>query len=111
MAKLFYAVVTDLFFIGKISSFAKAVEAKVVFVDSYEHLIEKIEDSKPDGVLVDLNSFLTLGHIDHIRSKYDVTIIGYLPHVQTELMDRAKKVCDSVMSQGEFANNLVKILG
>ena len=109
--KTFYAAVTDLFFIGKITSFAKAVGSKVVFIDSYEHLIEKIEDNKPDGVLVDLNSFLTLGHIDHIKSEYNVKIIGYLPHVQTDLMNRAQKVCDSVMSQGEFSNSLVRILG
>ena len=109
--KIFYAAVTDLFFIGKITSFAKAVGSKVIFLDSYEHLIEKIEDNKPDGVLVDLNGFLTLGHIDHIRTKYGVHVIGYLPHVQEDLMRRAKDVCDSVMSQGEFSNNLVKILG
>ncbi|MBI4174290.1 MAG: hypothetical protein HY517_01485, partial [Candidatus Aenigmarchaeota archaeon] len=65
----------------------------------------------PDGIIVDLNSFLTLAHIDHIRMKYGVNVIGYLPHVQSELKQRAEKVCDSVMSQGEFSNNLVKILG
>lgn len=109
--KIFYAAVTDLFFIGKITSFAKAVNSKVVFLDSYEHLIEKIEDNKPDGVIVDLTSFLTLAHIEHIRKKYGVKVIGYLPHVQTDLMNRAGKICDQVMSQGEFSNNLVKILG
>ena len=71
--KIFYAAVTDLFFIGKIGSFAKAVNSRVVFMDSYEHLIEAIEDNKPEAVLVDLNSFLTLAHIDHIKSKYNVT--------------------------------------
>ena len=109
--KIFYAAVTDLFFIGKITSFAKAVNSKVVFLDSYEHLIEKIEDSKPDGVIVDLNSFLTLGHLEHIKSKYNVKIIGYLPHVQTDLMARAQKVCDSVRSQGELSNSHVRMLG
>jgi len=107
--KIFYAAVTDLFFIGKIGSFAKAVGSKVVFVDSYEHLLEAIEDNKPEAVIVDLNSFLTLAHIEAIRGK-GVRVIGYLPHVQTELMERAKKVCE-VYTQGEFSNNLVKILG
>ena len=110
MTKLFYAAVTDLFFIGKISSFAKAVNSKVVFMDSYEHLLEAIENKKPDGVIVDLNSFLTPAHIEHIRKKYGVSVTGYLPHIQTDLMNSARKVCD-VMTQGEFSNNLVKILG
>ena len=107
--KLFYAAVTDLFFIGKIGSFAKAVGSKVVFVDSYEHLLEAIEDNKPEAVIVDLNSFLTLAHIEAIRGK-DVRVIGYLPHVQVDLMARAKNICE-VYTQGEFANNLGKILG
>ncbi len=111
MTKIFYAAVTDLFFIGKIASFAKAVNSKVVFVDSYEHLIEAIEDNKPEAVLVDLNGFLTLAHIEHIKSKYGVKIIGYMPHVQVDLKMRAEKVCSEVYSQGEFSNSLVKILG
>jgi hypothetical protein len=110
MTKIFYAAVTDLFFIGKISSFAKAVNSKVVFVDSYEHMIESIEDNKPTGIIVDLNSFLTLAHIEHIRKKYGVKVIGYMPHVQADLKMRAEKVCDSVMTQGEFSNSLVRIL-
>ena len=109
--KLFYAVVTDLFFIGKIGSFTKAVNSKVVFMDSYEHLLEAIEDRKPEAVLVDLASFLTLAHIETIKKKYDIRVIGYLPHVHADLKNQAEKVCDSVMTQGEFSNNLVKILG
>ena len=108
--KLFYAVVVDLFFIGKITSFAKAAGSKVVFLDSYEHLIEAVEDKKPEAVLVDLNGPLTLAHLDHIKSRYSVKIIGYLPHVQADLKQRAQKVCDQVMPQSEFSNNLVKIL-
>ena len=110
MGKIFYAAVTDLFFIGKITSFAKAVGSKVVFLDSYEHIIEAVEDRKPEALIVDLNGFLTLGHIDHIRTKYGVKVIGYMPHVQEELKKRAGKVCE-VYTQGEFSNNLAKILG
>jgi len=109
--KLFYAVVVDLFFIGKITSFAKSVGSKVVFLDSYEHLIEAIDDKMPEAVLVDLNGPLTVAHLDHIKSRYNVKMIGYLPHVQAELKQRAEKVCDRVMTQGEFSNNLVSILG
>ncbi len=109
--KLFYAVVVDLFFIGKITSFAKAVGSKVVFIDGYEHLIEAIEDKKPEAVLIDLNGPLTLAHLEHIRSRYNVKILGYMVHVQADLKKRAGKVCDQVMSQSEFSDNLVKILG
>lgn len=109
--KLFYAVVVDLFFIGKITSFAKAVESKVVFIDGYEHLIEAIEDNMPEAVIIDLNGPLTLAHLEHIKSQYNVKVIGYLTHSQTDLKKRAEKVCDQVMSQSEFSDNLVKILG
>lgn len=108
--KIFYAAVTDLFFISKISSFAKAVNSKVVFIDSYEHLLEAIEDRKPEAVIVDLNSFLTLAHLEHIKSRCNVKIVGYLTHVQAELKKNAQQVCDEVLTQGELSNNLVKIL-
>ena len=109
--KIFYAAVTDLFFIGKISSFAKAVNSRVVFIDSYEHLIEAIQDNMPEAVIVDLNGFLTLAHLDHIKSRYNVKIIGYLTHVQADMKQQAKKVCDQVLSQSEFSDSLVKVLG
>lgn len=108
--KIFYAAVTDLFFMTKISSTAKAVGAQVVFTDSYEHLIEKIEDRPPSAVIVDLNSFLTLAHIEHIKSRFDVNIIGYLSHAQIDLQKNARKVCNEVYPQSELSDNLVKIL-
>lgn len=94
---------------GKIKSTAKLAGIQVIFVDSYEHLIESIEDRKPDAVIVDLNGPLTLAHLEHIRSSHDVRIIGYLTHSQTDLKKKAEKVCE-VMTQGEFSNNLVQIL-
>ena len=109
--KIFYAAVTDLFFISKIGSFAKSVSSKVVFIDSYEHLLEAIEDRKPEAVIVDLNSFLTLAHLEQIKSRHNVKIIGYLTHIQPSLKKSAEKVCDEVCTQAEFSNNLVKILG
>ena len=108
--KMFYAAVTDLFFIARITESARFVEAKVIFTGNFEELTNRIEFEKPDGLLVDLNGFLTADQLREIKSKYDIRIIGYLSHVQTEMRKLAEEVCDEVLSQGEFTKNMAQLL-
>ena len=72
--KTFYAAVTDLFFIARITESAKFVEAKVVFNGNFEELVNRIDYQMPDGLLVDLNGFLTADQLQEIKSKYNKTI-------------------------------------
>ena len=78
--------------------------------NSYETLLENIQDKQPDKIIVDLNGFLTLAHLEHIKKTHKVRIIGYLSHVQADLIKKAKEVCDEVYPQSEFSASLARIL-
>ena len=108
--KMFYAAVTDLFFIARITESAKFSEAKVIFNGNFEELVNRIDYQMPDGLLVDLNGFLTADQLQEIKSKYNIRIIGYLSHVQTEMRKIAEEICDQVLSQAEFTKNLAQLL-
>ena len=106
--KTVYAAMQDLFFSAKISGTAKMTGARVVFVASYEELVQKISEKKPDLVIVDLNGFMTPAHVSAIRSK-GVEVVGYLSHVQTDLRNRFKDSCE-IMTNSQLSEKLPQLL-
>ena len=108
MVDSFYIALQDLFFNAKIVGTAKHTGAEIVAADSYNDLIEKIDDKKPDLVIVDLNGFMTPAHVSAIKSK-GVHVVGYLSHIQTDLKNRFKGTCD-IMTNFELSEKLPQLL-
>jgi len=106
--RLVYVALQDLFFNAKIIATARHTDAEIVSCDSYNDLVEKIGERKPDLVIVDLNGFLTPAHVSSVRSK-GVHVIGYLSHVQTDLRNRFKDSCE-IMTQSQFSEKLHDLL-
>ena len=105
---LVYAALTDLFFYAKIKATVEQTGASVVFVSSYEELMTKIREKKPDTLIVDLNGFLTPAHVANARK--GIKVIGYLSHVQTDLKKKYQDVCDKIMPNSLFSEKLPELL-
>jgi hypothetical protein len=107
--KLVYAALRDLYFHAKIKTTAEHTGANVIFIDSYEELMMKIREKKPDLLIVDLNGFLTPAHVSSVKTK-GVLVVGYLSHVQTDLKKKFQDSCTKIMPQSEFSQKLSEIL-
>lgn len=111
----FIAAVRDIFFGAKITAAAKRVGVAVEFIPEEEKLFGKAASS-PTVVIVDLNDS-TLKPIELIRNlkaaspERDVRIIGYVSHVQSELIREAQKAgCDLVLPRSVFSQQLDELL-
>jgi len=105
---LVYAALQDLFFHAKIKTTAEHLGTRVVFVTSYDELMEKIMVKKPDLLIVDLNGFMTPAHVAAARK--GIKVIGYLSHIQTDVRKKYQDVCDTIMPNSEFSQKLAEIL-
>ncbi|HLC67855.1 MAG TPA: hypothetical protein VJI12_03135 [archaeon] len=106
--RLVYVALQDLFFNAKIIATARHTDAEIVSCDSYNDLVERISERKPDLVIVDLNGFLTPAHVSAIRSK-NVRVIGYLSHIQTDLRNRFEESCE-IMTNSQLSEKLHDLL-
>jgi PleD family two-component response regulator len=110
------AVLDDLFFSSKIRETAKAIGLGVEFIKNTNGLTQKLQNEKPSLVIFDLNSKLTspLETIKELKSSpdlKDVTVLGYLSHVQTGLKEESAKAgCDLVLPRSKFSKELKEIL-
>jgi hypothetical protein len=98
-----------LFFHAKIKTTAEKLGTHVVFVTSYEELMEKLIEKKPNLLIVDLNGFLTPAHVSSARSK-GVKVVGYLSHVQADLKKKYAGACDIIMPNSLFSEKLAELL-
>ena len=109
------AVVSDLFFSVKINDAAKRAGMTVEFVKDEHDVLIKAK-SKPSLIIFDLNfeSVDPLGLITKLKSSAelkDISVIGYLSHVQGELKQKAHETgCDMVLARSAFSQNLQQIL-
>ena len=110
------AAVDDMFFAAKIRGAAAGVGREVEFVKSLEQLEEKISKAPVSLIIIDLNSE-RMDSIDIIRvlksnpGSSGIRIIGFLSHVQVDLMQRAREAgCDEVMARSSFSRRLTEIL-
>jgi PleD family two-component response regulator len=110
------AVVDDLMFTVKINDAAKRNGFEAVFLKSEQDVLDRLADSKPPLVILDLNanSVDPLQLVAKIRGNADykrTNLIGYLSHVQGELKQQAQEAgVDMVMARSAFSQNLLQIL-
>ena len=109
-------VVDDMFFAAKINSAASHARRQIERVKSREHLEQEVSGYSPSLVIIDLNSnrldpFQT---IEFFKSRPDLTripIVGFVSHVQTELIRRAQSAgCDYVLPRSAFSQLLPEII-
>lgn len=111
------AVLTDdIFFSSKIKEAAKSNGLSVEFIKSPGGLIERLTSRTPSLIILDLNCrklepVRLIGEIKSSPSLKEITIVGYLPHVDTELKrSAAESGCDLVLPRSRFAREAGEIL-
>jgi PleD family two-component response regulator len=114
--KKILAVVEDLLFTVKISDAAKRAGLDVEFVKSERDVIDKATNEKPLLIILDLNfnAVQPLKLISKLKSNGEmkqISLIGYLSHVQGELKQQAQEAgANVVMARSAFSQNLPQIL-
>ena len=110
------AAVDDMFFASKIRGAAAGAGREVEFVKSQQQLEEKLSKGPVSLIIIDLNSE-RMDSTDVIRAlksnpaSSEIQIIGFLSHVQVDLMQRARDAgCNQVMARSAFSQRLTEIL-
>jgi|SRR5947209_13357117 len=108
------AVVSDLFFSVKLSEAAKRNGLALEFVKESNEVLEKAK-TKPSLIVLDLN-FDSVNPLDLITKlkgnseTQNISLIGYLSHVQGELKVRAQEAgCDMVLARSALSQNMLQI--
>lgn len=112
MGQAIIAVVDDMFFAAKIRAVADAVGVEISFPRSLEALVQKVRESKPQLIIVDLHNqkIDTTALANELKSE-DVRLLGFFSHVQTELQrDAIAAGFDQVIPRSVFARDLPTIL-
>ena len=110
------AVLDDLFFSSKIREASKSLNLAIEFLKNTEGLLEKLKTIQPSLIIFDLNSKASnpLEAIQNLKSSpelKDITVLGYLSHVQTELKEAASEAgCDLILPRSKFSKDLRTIL-
>jgi CheY-like chemotaxis protein len=116
LARRVVAAVEDLLFKSKISETANTLGVEVLFPRSPKKLVEKVHESPPDLLVLDLNSarFEPLQLLEQLKSdevSRGVPVVGFLSHVQKDLAVAARESgCDRVMARSAFTRDLPEIL-
>jgi PleD family two-component response regulator len=110
------AAVEDLLFRSKISETANTLGVEALFPRSPKRLVEKIHESPPDLLVLDLNSarFEPLQLLKQLKSdeaSRGVPVVGFLSHVNKDLAVAARESgCDRVVARSAFTKDLPEIL-
>jgi len=113
--KKIVAAVSDLLFTVKINDAARKAGLAVDFVKSEKDLLEKAGEN-PVAIILDLNyeavhPLKLIGKLKGNAQFKNISLIGYLSHVQGELKRQAHEAgCDIVMTRSAFSQNLPQIL-
>ena len=116
MTRRVVAAVEDLLFRSKISETANTLGVEALFPRSPKKLVEKIHESPPDLLVLDLNSarFEPLQLLEQLKSdevSRGVPVVGFLSHVQKDLAVAARESgCDRVVARSAFTKDLPEIL-
>jgi DNA-binding NarL/FixJ family response regulator len=110
------AAVDDLLFASKISAAARQLGVEVIFARSSDDVLRQERSVRPRLIIFDLNGKRTepLTTISAIKSDLDlarIRTIGFVSHVQTELIESARQAgVDEVMARSAFSAKLGEIL-
>jgi len=111
--KTIVAAMTDLFFLVHITGPAKQLGMQVVSAKDKPSALAKVE-AGAEVLVIDLTC-AAAEPLDLIReakaASPGINIIGFLPHVQIELGQRAIEAgCDTVLPRSAFARKLPELL-
>jgi len=110
------AAVDDLFFASKIRGTAEQLNVTVEFARKADTLFDLAKAETPDLVILDLNSekldaVALARDLKADETLRDIPLVGFLSHVQTDLMRRAQEAgVDQVMPRSAFTKFLPQIL-
>ncbi|HUJ21056.1 MAG TPA: hypothetical protein VLX58_06000 [Bryobacteraceae bacterium] len=99
----------------KINDAAKRAGMIVEFVKDPHEVLAKAR-AKPSLIIFDLNfesvnPLELIGTLKSTAEFKDISVIGYLSHVQGELKQKAHETgCDMVLARSAFSQNLPQIL-
>jgi CheY-like chemotaxis protein len=116
MSRRVIAVVDDMFFASKIRAVAEAVGVEISFPRGKEMLFEKVRETKPQLILVDLQNQKLDAIALATELKSDellaaIPLLGFFSHVETELQRNAVAAgYDQVLPRSVFARDLASIL-
>jgi CheY-like chemotaxis protein len=116
MTRRILAIVDDLFFQSKIRATAEAVAVEIAFPRTKEAALQKVRESKPDLVLVDLHNqkldpVELASELKKDGTSRDVPLLGFFSHVQTDLQQNALAAgFDQVIPRSVFSRDLADIL-
>lgn len=108
--------VDDIIFSIKISTAAKALGAGICFERVADMVLPRIREQKPSLVIFDLNSaklrpLETIAALKADPELKDIRTLGYVSHVQTDLITAARKAgIDEVLARSAFSDRLGEIL-
>jgi len=110
------ALVDDLMFTSKIRATAKPLGVDLVFARSKETALAEMAKARPAMVILDLNAtridpLAIVGAMKADASLADIPTVGFVSHVQTDLIDAARRAgVTEVLPRSAFAMNLAEIL-
>lgn len=108
-------LVDDMFFTAKINAAAAECGRQIERVKSREQL-EALAANPPSLAIIDLNSdrldpLEVIGFFKFTPELATVPIVGFVSHVQTDLIKRAREAgCDHVVPRSAFAQMLPDIV-
>jgi CheY-like chemotaxis protein len=110
------AVLSDLMFTARIQEAARRTGLEAVFVSTQRDALAQAS-RHPALMILDLNyaggdPLGTIAAVKGNQETKELTLLGFVSHVQTELIQAAReKGCDVVMARSAFSQNLLSILG
>ena len=114
MTRTIIALVDDMFFASRIRATAEALGVSVSFPRSKEALIEKLTESQPALVLIDLHNqrLDPLETAKEIKAlEQGIPLLGFFSHVEVELQRNALSAgFDRVIPRSVFSSDLADIL-
>ncbi len=116
MTRRILGAVEDLLFKSKISETASQLGIEAAFPRSPKKLLQALQESPPDLLVLDLNSarfepLTLLRDINADETMREVSTVGFLSHVQKDLAVAAREAgCDRIVARSAFTRDLPKIL-
>jgi CheY-like chemotaxis protein len=110
------AVVDDMFFASKIRATAEASGVEISFARNKEAVIEKVRETKPALVVIDLHNQKVdpvdlAADLKADEQTSEIPLVGFFSHVHTDLQKNALAAgFDHVLPRSVFSRDLPQIL-
>lgn len=114
--EIILVAVDDIFFVSKIRGTAEALDVSIVIVRTTEKFFQKLKETNPIRIIVDLHSekidaLLIAKTLKGEEQTQAIRLVGFFSHVHTELMNKAIDAgYDEVMPRSAFTKKLPQML-